>query len=195
MFTIFCKLFRVSVIGYSLYFSNSFECPVSDVHCIFLSLSSVRYWMLTVFSNSFRLVWALQNVPQLKGALAKDDVLFGTVDTWLLHKFSGGKLHLTDISNAAATGLFVGQKSTVLMGINTQHTCHPPATFHRAPPLQQLYDNWHVEYFNIKSPPPKKSTFILPDRLKHGSYISPTFTVKLNAPSFTPSKQISISFN
>jgi glycerol kinase len=42
----------------------------------------------------------------MKGALAKDDVLFGTVDTWLLHKFSAGKLHLTDISNAAATGYY-----------------------------------------------------------------------------------------
>jgi len=56
--------------------------------------------------NDFRLVWALQNIPQMKGALAKDDVLFGTVDTWLLHKFSAGKLHLTDISNAAATGYY-----------------------------------------------------------------------------------------
>ncbi len=30
--------------------------------------------------------------------------MFGTVDTWLLYKFSAGSLHLTDISNAAATG-------------------------------------------------------------------------------------------
>ena len=55
-------------------------------------------------SSYFRLVWALQNVPALKGALAKDDVLFGTVETWILHKLTGGRLHLTDISNAAATG-------------------------------------------------------------------------------------------
>ena len=65
------------------------------------TLSVTSFCSLFVF---FRLVWALQNVPQLKGALAKDDVLFGSVDTWLLHKFSGGKLHLIDISNAAATG-------------------------------------------------------------------------------------------
>jgi glycerol kinase len=45
----------------------------------------------------------------LKGALARDDVLFGTVDTWLLHKLTGGRLHLTDISNAAATGTYAGE--------------------------------------------------------------------------------------
>ena len=52
----------------------------------------------------FRLVGALQNISALKLALAKDDVMFGTVETWILHKLTAGRLHLTDISNAAATG-------------------------------------------------------------------------------------------
>lgn len=60
--------------------------------------------LLMVFTHS-RLVWALSNIPALKTALSRDDVLFGTVDTWLLYKFSAGALHLTDISNAAATGI------------------------------------------------------------------------------------------
>lgn len=38
--------------------------------------------------------------------MQENDVLFGTVDTWLLHKFTGGKLHVTDISNASGTGMF-----------------------------------------------------------------------------------------
>lgn len=38
--------------------------------------------------------------------MQEKDVLFGTVDTWLLHKFTAGKLHVTDISNASGTGMF-----------------------------------------------------------------------------------------
>lgn len=38
--------------------------------------------------------------------MANDDLLFGTVDTWLIHKFTSKKLYVTDITNASATGIF-----------------------------------------------------------------------------------------
>lgn len=56
---------------------------------------------------SMRLLWVLQNVPELMNAVKHDktDVLYGTLDCWLLYKFSGEKkVHMTNISNAAATG-------------------------------------------------------------------------------------------
>ena len=56
-----------------------------------------------------RLLWTLQNVPELVSAVKaeKNDVMFGTLDTWLLYKLSGNrKLHLTNASNVAATGLY-----------------------------------------------------------------------------------------
>jgi glycerol kinase len=64
----------------------------------------LKEWLILPCFTNFRLVWALNNIPALKTALLKGDVMFGTVDTWLLYKFSAGSLHLTDISNAAATG-------------------------------------------------------------------------------------------
>ena len=48
----------------------------------------------------------MDNVPGLKEAALAGDVQFGTVDTWLLYKFSGGKLHLTEGGNFSATGFY-----------------------------------------------------------------------------------------
>ena len=57
-----------------------------------------------------RLLWTLQNVPELMAAVkaGKNDVMFGTIDTWLLYKLSGDrKLHFSNISNIAASGNFL----------------------------------------------------------------------------------------
>lgn len=50
--------------------------------------------------------WVLSNNKAVKSAIEENDILFGTVDTWLLYKLSGGKIHVTDVSNASGTGLF-----------------------------------------------------------------------------------------
>ncbi|CAH0550514.1 unnamed protein product [Brassicogethes aeneus] len=55
---------------------------------------------------SVRLSWMLSNIKELNEALLKDDVLFGTMDTWLVYKLTNGKKHVTDISNASATCLY-----------------------------------------------------------------------------------------
>ena len=52
----------------------------------------------------FRLLWVLQNVSALKEAVSKDEAMFGTLDTWLLYKLTQGKVFLTDIASASATG-------------------------------------------------------------------------------------------
>ncbi|XP_061721181.1 putative glycerol kinase 5 [Cydia pomonella] len=56
--------------------------------------------------TTLRLSWALQNIAPLKEAAKRDDVMFGTLDTWLLHKLTGGKIHVSDVSSASATGFF-----------------------------------------------------------------------------------------
>ena len=66
--------------------------------------------ILRLFSGmvNMRLLWTLQNIPELVEAFkngSKHDILFGTLDTWLLYKLSGDKkIHITNISNAAGTG-------------------------------------------------------------------------------------------
>lgn len=57
------------------------------------------------FSGS-KLRWLLDHVPGARERAQHGELAFGTVDTWLLWNLTGGKLHLTDASNASRTMLF-----------------------------------------------------------------------------------------
>lgn len=48
----------------------------------------------------------LKNIPEVQEALKTDNLMFGTLDTWLIYKLSGGLTYVTDISNASATGFY-----------------------------------------------------------------------------------------
>ena len=50
--------------------------------------------------------WILENVPGAKDKAEKGDLLFGTVESWLIWKLTGGRVHVTDYSNASRTMLF-----------------------------------------------------------------------------------------
>ncbi|MCX6647971.1 MAG: glycerol kinase GlpK [Candidatus Bathyarchaeota archaeon] len=50
--------------------------------------------------------WILDNVPGLRGMAERGDVLFGTVDSWLIYNLTGGRVHAVDYSNASRTMLF-----------------------------------------------------------------------------------------
>jgi glycerol kinase len=50
--------------------------------------------------------WVLDNVPGLREKAEKGGVLFGTVDTYLIYRLTGGKVHATDYSNASRTMMF-----------------------------------------------------------------------------------------
>jgi putative glycerol kinase 5 len=55
---------------------------------------------------SVRFYWVLQNIPAVAQAAAQRDLLFGTIDTWLVYKLTGGAVHATDVSCISATGLY-----------------------------------------------------------------------------------------
>jgi len=57
------------------------------------------------FSGS-KLRWILDNVPGARARAERGELAFGTIDTWLAWKLSGGGLHLTDPSNASRTMLY-----------------------------------------------------------------------------------------
>jgi glycerol kinase len=57
------------------------------------------------FSGS-KIKWILDNVAGARERAEKGELLFGTVDTWLVWKLTGGKVHATDYSNASRTMLF-----------------------------------------------------------------------------------------
>lgn len=53
-----------------------------------------------------KLQWLLQNVPGAKAKAKRGELLFGTVDSWLVYNLTGGREHITDVSNASRTMLF-----------------------------------------------------------------------------------------
>lgn len=50
--------------------------------------------------------WILDNIPSVRERAEKGDILLGTIDTWLIWKLTGGKVHVTDYTNASRTLLF-----------------------------------------------------------------------------------------
>ncbi|CAG8520348.1 2139_t:CDS:2 [Ambispora leptoticha] len=61
---------------------------------------------ITTYFSALKLKWMLENVPAVKEAHDKDNLLFGTVDSWLIWNLTGGienGLHLTDVTNASRT--------------------------------------------------------------------------------------------
>lgn len=58
------------------------------------------------YFSATKLKWILENVPKAREKAERGDLLFGTVDTYIIWKLSGGRLHITDYSNASRTMLF-----------------------------------------------------------------------------------------
>ena len=58
------------------------------------------------YFSATKIRWLLQNVPGAKEKAEAGKLLFGTVETWLIWKLTGGKVHVTDYSNASRTMLF-----------------------------------------------------------------------------------------
>lgn len=62
--------------------------------------------VIDAYFSGTKVRWILENVPGARAKAEKGDLLFGTVDCWLMWKLSGGKVHVTDYSNASRTLLF-----------------------------------------------------------------------------------------
>ena len=58
------------------------------------------------YFSGTKIHWILENVPGARKMAEQGDLLFGTVETWLIWKLTGGKVHVTDYSNASRTMLF-----------------------------------------------------------------------------------------
>jgi len=62
--------------------------------------------LIDAYFSATKLKWILDHVEGARARAERGELLFGTVDTWLIYKLSGGKIHATDYSNAARTMLF-----------------------------------------------------------------------------------------
>ena len=76
--------------------------------------------IVDAYFSASKIRWILQNTPGVHERAEAGDLLFGTVDTWLIWKLTGGAVHVTDASNASRTMLYnieTGQWDDALLKI------------------------------------------------------------------------------
>ena len=62
--------------------------------------------VIDAYFSATKVRWLLDNVPGVTERAQDGDVLFGTIDSWLVWKLTGGQVHVTDYTNASRTLLF-----------------------------------------------------------------------------------------
>ena len=61
---------------------------------------------IDAYFSATKIKWLLDHVPGARERAERGELLFGTVETWLIWRLTGGKVHVTDYSNASRTMLF-----------------------------------------------------------------------------------------
>ncbi len=62
--------------------------------------------VIDAYFSGTKLRWLLDNVPGARAQAERGELAFGTVDSWLIWQLTGGKVHVTDVTNASRTMLF-----------------------------------------------------------------------------------------
>jgi len=62
--------------------------------------------VVDAYFSATKIAWLLQHVPGAKARARRGELAFGTVDTWLVWNLTGGRVHVTDPSNASRTMLY-----------------------------------------------------------------------------------------
>ena len=62
--------------------------------------------VIDAYFSASKIRWILDNVEGARERAEAGDLLFGTIDTWLIWRLTGGRVHVTDVSNASRTMLF-----------------------------------------------------------------------------------------
>ena len=84
------------------------------------------------YFSATKIKWILDHVPGARERAQAGEILFGTVDSWLLWKLTGGAVHATDVTNASRTMLFDIHKldwdDTLLKALNIPRAMLPRVT-------------------------------------------------------------------
>lgn len=62
--------------------------------------------LIDAYFSGTKLRWILENVPGARERAERGELRFGTIDSWLIWNLTGGKVHVTDVTNASRTMLF-----------------------------------------------------------------------------------------
>jgi len=94
--------------------------------------------VVDAYFSATKLAWLLDRVPGLRASAERGRALFGTVDSFLIWRLSGGRLHITDLSNASRTMLFnihtLDWDDDILAGLRI-----PRAMLPRVRPSSEVY--------------------------------------------------------
>ena len=107
--------------------------------------------LIDAYFSATKLRWLLDNVPGARERARRGDLLFGTVDSWLIWKLTGGAAHVTDYSNASRTMLFNihtlqwDQELLSLLDI-------PEAMLPQVLPSSQVYGHTLAQFFGAPIP-------------------------------------------
>lgn len=101
------------VTGQPIYHAIVWQCRRTSTYCDELKAKGLtdKYraktgLVIDAYFSGPKIRWILQNVPGAMEKAQQGRLLFGTVETWLIWKLTGGKAHVTDYSNASRTMLF-----------------------------------------------------------------------------------------
>ena len=88
------------------------QCRRTAAECEELKASSDRQWIeartglvIDAYFSASKVRWLLHHVPDAAARAAHGELLFGNIDTWLIWKLTGGRCHVTDVTNASRTML------------------------------------------------------------------------------------------
>jgi glycerol kinase len=62
--------------------------------------------IIDAYFSATKIAWILENTEGAREAAHRGELLFGTIDTWLVWQLTGGKVHATDVTNASRTMLY-----------------------------------------------------------------------------------------
>lgn len=107
--------------------------------------------VIDAYFSGTKLRWLLENVPGARERAERGELLFGTVETWLIWKLTGGKAHVTDYSNASRTMLFnintLQWDDEILAELNI-----PKCMLPEAKPSSCVYGEALAQYFGAPIP-------------------------------------------
>ena len=99
--------------GEPVYRAIVWQCRRTSAYCDELKARGLTDWfrqktglVIDAYFSATKLKWILDNVEGARARAEAGELMFGTVETWLIWKLTCGKIHVTDYSNASRTMLF-----------------------------------------------------------------------------------------
>ena len=104
--------------------------------------------VVDAYFSGTKIKWILDNVEGAREKAEKGDLLFGTVDTWLVWKLTGGRVHVTDYTNASRTMLYniknLRWDDRLLNALNI-----PKSMLPQVMPSSHIYGNVNIQGIDI----------------------------------------------